>query len=94
MGKEDLNNPDSRNKLINAVYGHNVGSSTSQESGVPVGYFIFNKGKATWMLSENSQALTDAYSESGDGFFLETLTLIIIRQLHRTLCCIWLILVM
>jgi hypothetical protein len=69
VGKEDLNNPDSRNKLINAVYGHNVGSSTSQDSGVPVGYFIFNKGKATWMLSENSQALTDAYSGSGDGFF-------------------------
>lgn len=68
IGKEDANN-DSENKLINAVYGYSMGAATSGESGVPVGYFIFNKGKATWMLSENSQALTDAYSEDSDDFF-------------------------
>jgi hypothetical protein len=62
VGKSDSNN-DSRNKLINAVYGGGGGVFpylTSGESGVPVGYFIFNKGKATWMLSENSQEVTDA----------------------------------
>jgi len=69
VGKPGGSNNDSRNKLINAVYGHLLGTPTSEESGVPVGYFIFNKGKATWMLSENSQELTDAYSEISDGFF-------------------------
>tara|TARA_R100001510_G_scaffold8082_1_gene6242 strand:+ start:2660 stop:8605 length:5946 start_codon:yes stop_codon:yes gene_type:complete len=74
VGKSDSDN-DSRNKLINAAYGGGGAADpffTSGDSGVPVGYFIFNKGKATWMLSENSQEVTDALQDTipiADSYF-------------------------
>ena len=49
---ESSGNTDPKCKLINAV----AGASKTSESGTPVGFFIFNKGKPTFML-DNSNTL-------------------------------------
>lgn len=51
--------PDERNKLINAVFG----MGKSNESGVPVGHFIFNKGKPTFMLANLNGDQYDSFGQ-------------------------------
>ena len=58
-------NTDPRNKLINAV----AGEGKTNDGGRPIGFFIFNRGRPTFMLDEVGEQIFDPSGGEFDPYF-------------------------